>query len=122
MRSRKISSILGCEFWRDYSMVGFGTYPLKGDVCFKAVLQAGKLGYRIIDTATFYQNFTEVGNAVKILGRENFYIISKVWPDSQTPAGLHQDIQLALSQLGTDYLDAYLIHWPNSKIPLEQTL
>ena len=56
------------------------------------------------------------------MGREDFCIISKVWPNSQTPAGLRQDIQFTLSQLGTDYLDIYLMHWPNNKIPIEQTL
>jgi len=106
----------------NYPAVGFGTYPLQGEICFNAVTHAGKLGYRIIDTATFYQNLTEIGKVLKILIREQFYIISKVWPDSQTPEGLRKDIQSTLSQLQTAYLDAYLIHWPNHKIPIEKTL
>lgn len=105
-----------------YSKLGFGTYPLKGDICFNAVLQAGQLGYRIIDTATFYKNFEPIGQALKILGRENFYIISKVWPTAQTPEKLQEDIEMTLAQLQTDHVDAYLLHWPNSKIPIEDTL
>lgn len=105
-----------------YPGVGFGTYPLKGDICFRAILQAAEKGYRIIDTATFYDNFIPIGNALKKFNRKDFYLISKVWPDKQTPQGLQQDIELTLSQLQTNYLDAYLIHWPNSKIPIENTL
>lgn len=105
-----------------YPGIGFGTYPFTGDVCFKAVMQAGNLGYRIIDTATFYRNFIPIGEAMKKLGREKYYIISKVWPTDQTPEGIKMDIKATLEQLQTSYLDAYLIHWPNSNIPLEDTL
>lgn len=106
----------------DYPAIGFGTYPLQGEVCEKAVKDAAKVGYRIIDTATFYDNFEPIARALKGLGRQNFYIISKVWPDSQTPEKLRQDIKATLRRLQTDYLDAYLIHWPNSEIPIEGTL
>jgi 2,5-diketo-D-gluconate reductase B len=118
MDGKRICEIEGVR----YPAIGFGTYPLKDDVCLNAIMQAGKLGYRIIDTATFYQNLAEVGSALNNLGREHFYVISKVWPDSQTPAGLRQDIKRTLSQLKTSYLDAYLVHWPNSAIPVENTL
>lgn len=107
---------------KKYPAVGFGTWPLKGDVCYQAVLDASEAGYRIIDTATFYGNFKEVGRALKKMGRERFYLISKVWPTSQTPEGLQEDIEMTLDQLQTTYLDAYLLHWPNSKIPIEDTL
>lgn len=103
-------------------MVGFGTYPLRGNECTQAVENAAKCGYRIIDTATFYQNFDAIATAFVNLDREEFYIISKVWPDRQTPAELASDLDSTLEQLQTDYIDAYLIHWPNSNIPIEETL
>jgi diketogulonate reductase-like aldo/keto reductase len=106
----------------NYPAIGFGTYPLKDDVCFKTIKYAGQLGYRIIDTATFYRNFKAIGNALKTLSRENFYVISKVWPDAQTPERLRDDLQTTLTELQTHYLDAYLLHWPNSKISIENTL
>lgn len=106
----------------EYPAVGFGTYPFKEEVCLQAVTQAVALGYRIIDTATFYRNFSPISKALKPLGRNNFYIISKVWPDSHTPEKLRTDIKLTLQQLETSYLDAYLLHWPNSKLPIEDTL
>lgn len=106
----------------EYPAVGFGTYPLKDEVCFNAVSQAAEVGYRIIDTATFYQNFDPIAKALKKYGRENFYLISKVWPDAHTPKRLFQDLKNTLEKLQTDYLDAYLLHWPNSKVPIEETL
>lgn len=107
---------------RRYPAIGFGTYPLQEDVGFNAVLQAGKMGYRIIDTATFYKNFQPVGKALNELGRENFYIISKVWPIAQTSQGIFEDFKTTLTQLNTSYLDAYLLHWPNYKIPIQESL
>jgi diketogulonate reductase-like aldo/keto reductase len=105
-----------------YPAVGFGTYPLKDEICVRAITEASEVGYRIIDTATYYENFIAIGNALKPFGREDFYIISKVWPDAQTPEGLRKDIEKTLAQLQTSYLDAYLLHWPNNKIPIECTL
>lgn len=112
----------GVAMEKEYPAIGFGTYRLKQDACFHAVRQAAELGYRVIDTATFYGNFEPIGRALKTFGRQNFYLISKVWPDSQTPEGLKKDLAATLKQLQTDYLDLYLLHWPNSSIPIEATL
>lgn len=106
----------------EYPAVAFGTYPLTGEVAFQATSKAAEIGYRIIDTATFYQNFIPLGHVLKQYGRNRFYVISKVWPDSQTADGVVQDLNRTLEQLQTDYLDAYLIHWPNHQIPIEETL
>lgn len=105
-----------------YPIIGFGTYPLTGKVCSIAVEQAIKSGYRIIDTATFYENFDSIAQALKGQERHRFYIISKVWHDKQSPEDLHKDLDRTLEQLQTNYLDAYLLHWPNSKISIKQTL
>lgn len=107
---------------KEYPAVGFGTYPLKKDICFKAILEAAEQGYRIIDTATFYDNFDPIGKALKIKGRDNFYVISKVWPDAHAPERLREDVKTTLEQLQTHYLDAYLLHWPNHNVPIEETL
>jgi diketogulonate reductase-like aldo/keto reductase len=107
---------------KEYPVIGFGTFPLKNETCFNAVNHAAGCGYRIIDTATFYGNFEPISKALKKFGRTNFYVISKVWPDSQTPEKLRHDIETTLKELQTSYLDAYLLHWPNSTIPIEDTL
>jgi diketogulonate reductase-like aldo/keto reductase len=106
----------------DYPIVGFGTYPFTGEVCTLAVKQAVKSGYRIIDTATYYQNFEAIAKALKGQSRSSFYIISKVWHDRQSPIDLCKDLEWTLEQLQTDYLDAYLLHWPNSEISIDKTL
>lgn len=107
---------------REYPVIGFGTYPLKNEICFDAVNYAAQCGYRILDTATFYDNFEPIGQVLKLSGRENFYLISKVWPDSHTPGRIKSDIETSLQRLQTTYIDAYLLHWPNSNIPIEDTL
>lgn len=107
---------------KGYPSVGFGTFPLKDDVCKEAVEQAIASGYRIIDTATFYENFESIGQALRSQDRTHFYLISKVWPTMQAPQKMRQDLESALRKLQTDYIDAYLLHWPNSAIPIDQII
>lgn len=102
--------------------LGFGTYPLKGEVCMEAVKQAYKDGYRIFDTATYYRNFDAIAEALKGKERSSYSIISKVWHSMHAPEHLRKDLEWTLEQLKTDYLDTYLLHWPNSGIPIEKTL
>lgn len=107
---------------KDYPAIGFGTYLLQDAVCTAAVEKALHYGYRIIDTATFYENLESIAKALKSYDRSNIYIISKVWHDKQQPDDLHEDLKTTLQKLRTDYLDAYLLHWPNSAVPISQTL
>lgn len=106
----------------EYPAVGFGTYLLQNEICEKSMTKAIELGYRIFDTATFYDNFEPIGKILNQYGRERFYLISKVWHDSLTQDRLNADLNLTLKKLHITYLDAYLIHWPNSQIPIEETL
>jgi diketogulonate reductase-like aldo/keto reductase len=105
-----------------YAAVGFGTFPLKDKTCFTAIEIALECGYQIIDTATYYENFDPISDALKKYERSNFYLISKVWPNSHTCQLLREDLKLTLEKLGTSYLDAYFLHWPNSTISIEETL
>lgn len=106
----------------NYPAVGLGTYRLTGKDCCVAITEAAHVGYRIIDTATYYKNFDAIADALKNLTRHDFYIISKVWHDAQAPKELRHDLNTTLKALKIDYLDAYLLHWPNSSIPIEHTL
>lgn len=103
-------------------MVGFGSDKLLGQECTDVIMQAAEQGYRIIDTATTYKNLEAIGNALQKLNREQFYIVSKVWHDMLEPEMVQKDLESTLKKLKTDYLDAYLIHWPNRTIPIEKTL
>lgn len=100
-----------------YPQIGFGTYPLKSSKCTNAVRAALKLGYTLIDTATFYYNFNDIGIALNEVDREKITLVSKVWPKRHTAEGLKQDIEETLEGLMTEYLDVYLLHWPNSRLP-----
>lgn len=107
---------------QDMPAIGFGTYPLTGEVCAASVDEAIRAGYRILDTATYYENFEAIAKSLKDQNRSSFYIISKVWHDMQHPEGLNKDLQRTLAQLETEYIDAYLLHWPNKNIPIDSTL
>ncbi len=72
--------------------------------------------------STYYKNFDAIAKALKGQDRNRFYLISKVWHHQQSPEDLRADLEQTLKQLQTDYLDAYLLHWPNSEIPIEKTL
>ncbi len=71
--------------------VGFGTYKLTGKTCTDAVREALACGYRIIDTATYYENFGAIREALVGYDRSELYIISKAWHDMQSPDKLRQD-------------------------------
>lgn len=105
-----------------FPMVGFGTYPLRGKICKDAVAEAASCGYRILDTATFYENFEPIGEFLKGRDRSSFYLISKVWRNMQSPAALRKDLEKTLKLLQVDCLDCYLLHWPNCGVSIECTL
>jgi diketogulonate reductase-like aldo/keto reductase len=98
--------------------IGFGTYPLRGQEGTEAVLSAIDIGYRLIDTAVNYGNEDAVGRAVAetSVPREEIQITTKL-PGrdhgfEETLASCHR----SLEALGLDYLDLYLIHWPNPSV------
>lgn len=96
--------------------VGFGTWRASGDEAYASALHALRLGYRHIDTAAYYDNEKEVGNAVRDSGvaREDIFITSKVWCDDRGYERTKAAFYRTLDALKTDYLDLYLIHWPAS--------
>lgn len=101
--------------------LGLGTWDLRGREGLRAIESALAMGYRHIDTAETYQNHEIIGEAIAGYDRAELFITSKV--DSPH---LHYDEVLsvcdtALLELGTDYLDLFLIHWPNPKVPMQQT-
>jgi len=72
-------------------------------------------GLTLLDTAELYGN----GRAEQMLGRviagqrDHVFLVSKVWPSHATATGIRQACAASLARLGTDYLDLYLLHWPN---------
>lgn len=98
--------------------IGLGTWRVpESDVCSDSVKFALLHGYRHIDTASFYKNEKSVGLGIKQSGveRKDIFVTSKLWNDDH---GYHETLAAfdrSLSELGLDYLDLYLIHWPNPK-------
>ena len=93
--------------------LGIGVYGIaSGGSCLRAVLDALEVGYRHIDTATFYGNESDVGRAVRESGipRERLFVATKLWNSDQGYASAVKACELSLSRLGLDYIDLYLIH------------
>lgn len=104
-------------------MIGLGTWEVRGNACTKIVKQALEIGYRHIDTAHNYENHEAIGKAIADFNRHELYITSKIDLDLQlNPKKVDESVEkacdLALKELGTEYIDLLLIHWPNRKLPL----
>lgn len=96
--------------------VGFGTYQAQnGEIAVCAVKAAIALGYRHIDTAAGYGNEESVGIAVKQSGvrREDIFITSKLQNTEHGYENTMKAFEQTMKNLNMDYLDLYLIHWPN---------
>lgn len=96
-------------------LTGLGVYQINNlDECEHTVLNALKMGYRLIDTAACYGNEKAVGNAIKKsqIPREDIFISSKVWIQDAGYQKTKQSFTKTLENLQTDYLDLYLIHMP----------
>ncbi len=107
-----------------YSMpvFGLGTWMLSGSACEQMVSMAIQLGYRLIDTAELYGNEAEIGRAIRAFDRSALFITTKVSSAHLSTNDLVHACRRSLDHLGTDYLDLYLIHWPNDAIPIEYTM
>ncbi|KAK5108402.1 hypothetical protein LTR62_008358 [Meristemomyces frigidus] len=94
--------------------VGFGTWQDK-EAQEPAVTAALKCGYRHIDTARIYGTEPAVGAAIKKSGvpRKDIFLVTKLWNNSHDPASVEPALDASLKDLGTDYVDLYLMHWPS---------
>lgn len=97
-------------------VIGFGTWQAEnGEQAYNAIKWALEAGYRHIDTAKVYENEESVGRAIKDSGidRSEIFVTTKLW---NTDRGSKEKTQKAfddsLARLGLDYVDLYLIHWP----------
>lgn len=94
--------------------VGFGTWQAGPHEVENAVEEALKQGYRHIDGAAIYRNEPEVGAGVRKSGvkREEIFLTGKLWNNSHRPEDVEAALDESLKDLGTSYLDLYLMHWP----------
>lgn len=94
---------------------GLGVYKVEEGIQIEETIQTGlEIGYRLIDTASFYKNEEGVGRAVRNSGipREELFITTKVWNTDQGYESTLKAFETSMEKLGLDYLDLYLVHWP----------
>jgi 2,5-diketo-D-gluconate reductase A len=99
---------------RTIPQFGFGVFQVKPEDTVEAVSTALQAGYRHIDTAEMYGNEKEVGAAIAKSGldRADLFVTSKLSNDAHLPDDARVAFDLSLEELGLDYLDLFLIHWP----------
>jgi len=108
--------------------IGLGTLGLKDEACAAAVKTAVRLGYRHIDTAERYGNEAEVGDGLHAglhdagLRREDVFVTTKVYHDKLAAADFERSVDQSLKKLKLPWVDLLLIHWPNPKVPLAETI
>ena len=104
--------------------LGLGTWRMKGAECTDAVQRAIGLGYRHIDTAEMYGNEEAVGEAVANAGvpRADLHVTTKVWYENLGADAMQRSIDGSLAKLRMDYVDLYLIHWPQPGMDLAAVL
>ncbi|WP_459193826.1 aldo/keto reductase [Halosimplex sp. J119] len=102
--------------------LGFGTWDIGGETVKEGVRTALDAGYTHVDTAEGYMNEEEIGEVLAEYDREEVFLTSKVLPKNLNYDSLIESCEDSLDRLGTDYLDLYLIHWPNPAVSLRESM
>lgn len=114
----QVTDITGCAVLNNnvrMPYLGLGVYKAsEGKEVINAVSYALEIGYRHIDTATLYMNEKGVGTAIRQSGirREEIFVTTKVWNSDQGYDATMRAFDRSLNELGFDYIDLYLVHWP----------
>lgn len=102
--------------------VGYGSYLSTEKSGVQTIIDALEVGYRYIDTAQFYGNEEQIGEAIERSGipREEIFLCSKVWHTDLGKEKTLRSFEESCRKLKTAYLDMYLIHWPKSDVDDEE--
>ena len=105
-------------------LLGLGTWDLRGKSCASMVEEALRLGYRHIDTAAMYRNEEAVGEGLRASGvpRDDVFITTKVWSSDLRARDFERSTHESVEKLKVRHVDLLLIHWPNSSVPLKETV
>ncbi len=102
--------------------LGLGVYLAEeGNECLQAINWALKDGYRLIDTAAFYENEQSVGQAVKesSIPREELFVTTKLWNSDHGYDKTLRAFDKSMAEAGLDYIDLYLVHYPVENLRLD---
>jgi diketogulonate reductase-like aldo/keto reductase len=104
--------------------IGLGTWELRGREGARIVEQALRLGYRHLDTAQVYENEKQVGEGLHASGvkRNDVFVTTKIHFTHFAPNDLLRSAKESLHQLRMSEVDLLLLHWPNPRVPLAETL
>ena len=97
---------------------GLGLWKMPKETCTDAVFNAISAGYRLLDSACDYGNEEQTGAGIKraieggVCTREDLFVVSKLWNTFHRPEHVKEACQKTLQDLGVEYLDLYLIHFP----------
>lgn len=107
-----------------FPALGFATQDLQGSAAEQMVTTALEIGYRYVDTSQTAGNEAEVGRAIAGSGiaRDEIFLATKVAHDRVSRDQLLVSVDESLEQLGSDYVDLLLLHWPNPSVPMAETL
>jgi methylglyoxal/glyoxal reductase len=102
----------------DMPLLGLGVYDMHRAEAESATMNALQIGYRLIDTASMYNNETEIGNAVResAVPREAIFITTKLGNTDHGFDATLKAFDTSLAKLQLDYIDLYLVHWPIKKL------
>ncbi len=105
-------------------ILGFGTWPMKGPTCREAVEIALECGYRHVDTAQMYENEREVGQAIanSSVDRADIFVVSKIRKGNCRPAAVRETVRESHDRLDVGTIDLMLIHSPNPRVPIPDTI
>ena len=109
-------------------MLGLGLWKIPKGECANAVYKAIESGYRLLDSACDYGNEKETGEGIKnalyynLCKREDLFVVSKLWNTFHKPEHVELACRKSMEDLGVDYLDLYLIHFPIAQkfVPIEE--
>lgn len=117
-----ITSTVKLNSGHEMPLLGFGVFQIEdGEVCERAVREALAAGYRHIDTAAVYGNEKSVGKAIADSGveRGEIFVTTKVWIRDFGLKATRAACETSLRGLGMDWVDLYLIHWPQDETMME---
>jgi diketogulonate reductase-like aldo/keto reductase len=120
---------------RSISEIGMGTYydPAWIATAFLGLRRGGAKkvealktgldgGINLIDTAEIYGSEPLVAEAIRGRKRDNIFLATKVWSNHLRRNALKRSLEKSLKRLETPYVDLYQVHWPNGRVPIEETM